>query len=95
MFTSRYFKMGKVVATVGINNQIAENSRFSKDVLKAIKRHRNLDWGEMDAEDKQQNDNAVKENLRIFSAYNTCRGRIWIITEADRSATTILFPDEY
>lgn len=59
-------------------------------------RHCNKDWGEMDEEDKVLNDAAVENGEdRFFSIYETCKGRIWIITEADRSVTTILFPSEY
>lgn len=49
----------------------------------------------MDEEDKQMNDDALSTGNRIFAAYHTCKGKIYIITEWDRSATTILFADEY
>ncbi|HRQ42370.1 MAG TPA: hypothetical protein PLD25_31015 [Chloroflexota bacterium] len=71
------------------------------DFAPFLARHEQGDWGdEMDAFDKRQNDLAVKEGYRILSAYNVPIGngeteRIWIITEADRSATTILQPREY
>ena len=60
-----------------------------------IARHLSGDWGDMSAADKAENDYSVDKELRIFSAYETPRGKIWIITEADRRATTILLPDEY
>ncbi len=61
-----------------------------------LAKHVQGDWGAVDSEDKQLNDEAVREGDRILSAYDTLMGnRIWIITEADRSATTILLPDEY
>ena len=54
------------------------------------------DWGEVDEEDKRLNDAALKDGTRLLSAYVTSRGAgLWIITEADRSATTILLPSEY
>lgn len=49
----------------------------------------------MDEEDKASNEQALIEGSRIMGAYQTCKGKIWIITEADRTATTILFPSEY
>ncbi|RJQ55255.1 MAG: hypothetical protein C4521_02810 [Actinobacteria bacterium] len=59
-------------------------------------RHRQGDWGEVDEEDWRENDYAAKHNFRILSAYTLKTGvRVWIITEADRSATTFLLPEEY
>ena len=65
-----------------------------------IARHQQGDWGQLDEFDIRQNNHAVKEGLRILSAYNVPVGggeseRIWIITEADRSVTIILLPQEY
>jgi hypothetical protein len=62
-----------------------------------LQRHRSGDWGELDAEDIAANDRAARGNERILSAYTlpTTGERIWIITEWDRSATTILLPSEY
>lgn len=93
------FKTGKLVLTRGVNDLTAENTAFAKFVTKSFLRYMNQDWGEMDAEDKAQNDNAVKfGNDRISAAYEHSKHpewKIWIITEWDRSATTILFPYEY
>jgi hypothetical protein len=59
-------------------------------------RHLSGDWGEVDAEDWETNDQSVKEGLRILSAYTLGTGvKIWIITEWNRSVTTILLPDDY
>jgi len=58
-------------------------------------RHLTGDWGDVDEFDKQQNDLAVKGGSRILSAYQTPAGKLWLITESDRSATTFLLPDEY
>ena len=61
-----------------------------------IVRHMNLDPGSLGAEDQLQNLRAVREGTRVFSAYELRDGtRIWIITEADRSVTAILLPEEY
>ena len=49
----------------------------------------------MEAEDKRANDRAIKEGTRLFSSYEVEDGKVWIITEADRSRTTLLLPDEY
>lgn len=63
--------------------------------VELVVRHLMGDWGDMCDEDKMLNDEAVKHGGRIFSAYETEVGKLWIITEADRSATTILLPSEY
>ena len=70
------------------------------DFTPYLARHAAGDWGELDASDKQQNNLAVKEGYRILSAYkvplsNGETERIWIITEWDRSVTTVLTPREY
>jgi len=82
--------------TRGVNDLVAEREDFAKFVTGSLKRHANGDWGDLDNEDKKENELSLKERLRLLSAYET-EGlpKIWIITEADRSATTILFPDEY
>lgn len=95
MFNSKYFKLGQVLVTGKINIAMSRNLRFANDVIASMKCHCNGDWGCLDAADKACNDNAVESGMRIFSAYETRGGKIYIITEADRSATTILFPDEY
>lgn len=96
MINSKYFSLGQVVMTHKVNDTIAENRDFLKDVIASLHRHCNKDWGCMPEEDKALNDEAVKTGMdRIFSAYMTCKGKIYIITEADRSATTILFPEDY
>lgn len=95
------FKLGQVVMTRGVNDLVADNSEFAEFVMDCIGRHANGDWGDMDPEDKKRNEEALNTGLRLFSAYKDDRfpqhgvATIWIITEADRSATTVLFPDEY
>ena len=90
------FNSGRVVMTRRVNDLAAENEAFAGFILQSLKRHWQGDWGEISEEDKQENEFSLKERLRLFSAYEA-EGlpKIWIITEADRSATTILFPDEY
>ncbi|HPI31668.1 MAG TPA: hypothetical protein PLR32_00020 [candidate division Zixibacteria bacterium] len=59
-------------------------------------RHLSGDWGELDAEDRAANDAALRGGGRLFSAYDLPTGaRVWIITEADRSSTTVLLPEDY
>lgn len=66
------------------------------DVLKALSRYIDYDWGEVSKEDKQANDNALKRGERILGVYRDRNGnKFWIITEADRSVTTILLPEDY
>jgi len=91
------FKLGRLVMTRGVNDRVAEGTQFSKFVLGSLNRHARGDWGDMDKEDKDENELALRQgNLRIFSAYeHNSLPKIWIITEADRSATTILLPEEY
>ena len=65
-------------------------------LLGVVRRHLSGDWGDMSDSDKKQNDDAVRTGeTRIFSAYEFTAGRLWVITEWDRSVTTILLPSEY
>ena len=89
------FEKGQILMTCGVNEAICESEQFFKDVLRSFDRYSRCDWGEMCDEDKATNDYALKNDGRLFGAYETSQGKIWIITEWDRSATTILFPDEY
>ncbi len=82
------FPPGQVVATQGALG-------LGINLLPYLVRHLTGDWGDLGDFDRQQNDLALREGDRIFSAYETQAGRLWIITEWDRSATTFLLPDEY
>ena len=88
--------MGRLLMTRGVNDLVAEDEAFAKFVTGSLTRHRSGDWGNLTDEDKQENELSLKAGYRLLSAYES-EGlpKIWIITEADRSATTILFPDEY
>lgn len=91
------FKLGDVYATAGIQIRM-KDEQFSRFVNDSLKRFRACDWGNMCKEDKALNDRAVKQgDGRIHGAYirPDSKERIWIITESDRSVTTVLFPDEY
>jgi len=75
---------------------VAENADFAKFVMSSLSRHARGDWGDLDEEDKKENELSLKEGFRLLSAYERAGlPKIWIITEADRSVTTVLFPDEY
>ena len=90
------FPLGQLVMTRGVNNLVADDEAFANFVTESLARHVKGDWGELSGEDKAENDLSLKEGFRILSAYESGElPKIWIITEADRSATTILFPDEY
>ncbi len=71
-------------------------ARAGQEQWELLNRHRTGDWGEVDSEDWAANDQAVTQGERVLSAYTLKDGvRLWIITEADRAATTILLPSEY
>jgi hypothetical protein len=89
------FQLGRVVWTRYINDCVAENASFAKFVTDSLARHFNGDWGELSTEDKKENDFSLDKHLRLFSVYKKGKLVIWIITEADRSVTTVLFPKEY
>lgn len=92
------FKIGKLLMTMGIAQKIAQSMNFSRFVQASLDRYISGDWGDMDDGDKALNDEAVKSgDLRIHGAYiyPETKDKIWIITEADRSVTTILLPSEY
>ncbi|MBB5036166.1 hypothetical protein [Prosthecobacter dejongeii] len=68
----------------------------TEQIRDALVRHIQGDWGEVCKDDWQSNDEAVKEGTRLLSAYTSKEGnKFWIITEADRSVTTVLMPEEY
>ncbi len=83
--------LGMIVATP---NALANVS--SEEIQRALQRHVIGDWGELDAEDKKTNDLALEFGERLLSAYKSASGtKFWIITESDRSVTTILLPEDY
>ena len=85
------FQPGQIVATPGALS-LAERG---VDLLECLQRHLNGDWGDLCGEDKAENEFSLKHGFRLLSAYNTHLGKLWIITEADRSVTTFLLPEEY
>ena len=85
------FRTGRLVATSGVLDAIPQN-----ELIRGVARHIRGDWGEVCGEDQQRNDEALKCGERLLSAYHSAAGiKFWVITEADRSATTVLLPSEY
>ncbi|MBX3412406.1 MAG: type I restriction endonuclease subunit M [Pirellulales bacterium] len=85
------FPLGLLVATPGALDRVPHEER-----LIALGRHADGDWGDCCPEDWHSNNSALADGLRLFSVYHTFGGtKFWIITEADRSVTTILLPEEY
>lgn len=90
------FNPGQLVMTRGINDMMANSEEFASHVRLSIQRHMAGDWGDVSDEDRVTNELALQEGDRLFSAYEKeGESKIWIITEWDRSVTTVLFPDEY
>jgi hypothetical protein len=84
--------LGHVVATPSALDLVRAHGL---DVISLLHRHQSGDWGAVSEHDARANDLAVEGGTRVLSAYETSGGRIWIITEADRSATTVLLPSDY
>lgn len=87
------FPLGSIVATPGALNALARSKELP---LHFLARHVTGDWGEVNSGDKQANDSALVSGARLFSSYKTAAGeKIWVITEADRTSTCILLPEDY
>jgi hypothetical protein len=87
------FRLGKLVATPGALEALA---KAGQQPWQLLLRHVQGDWGDLDDEDRRLNDEALRDGSRILSAYTLKTGvKLWIITEADRSSTCLLLPDEY
>ena len=84
--------LGRVVATPGALKLLSE---AGEDAFDYLARHAAGDWGDLCAFDRRQNQIAQRDGYRVLSSYEVPAGRVWIITEADRSVTTILLPEEY
>lgn len=101
MITSKFFNMGRIVVTRSINELMAAEQKFAVEVTVALQRYAVKDWGNLDDEDKQTNEEALNypDDLYVMGAYETSKGKIWIITnriseKAGDNATTVCFPDE-
>lgn len=101
MIKSEYFNMGQIVVTRTINNYMAADEGFTREIAQILYRYANKDWGNIDREDKQTNEDALNypDDLYLLGAYDTSKGKIWIITnriseKAGVNTTTVCFPDE-
>jgi hypothetical protein len=93
MDTKPLFALGTVVATPGALHALVDAGQAP---LEFLARHQAGDWGEVDPADAQENQVGIKEGYRIMSAYRTRLGvGLWVITEADRTVTTLLIPEDY
>jgi len=91
--TKGLFPLGQIVATPGALDALAKAEQHPGDFLS---RHLSGDWGELCKEDQKANQEALEADLRLMSVYVTRnQTKLWIITEADRSVTTLLLPEEY
>lgn len=92
--TKALFTLGQIVATPGALSALGDEGIDSEALLN---RHVTGDWGELSEDDRSENELSLKEGFRILSAYKLplTGVKLWVITEADRSVTTLLLPDEY
>ncbi len=85
------FRLGHLVAT-----PLALEKLSQPDILSALQRHQAGDWGDVGDHDRQANDRALQDGTRLLSVYHAAnQTKFWLITEADRSVTTVLLPEEY
>lgn len=85
------FPLGRLVATPNALKHIP-----NPEIMAALQRHLTGDWGDVDEHDREENELSLKEGFRLLSVYHSAKGvKFWIITEADRSATTVLLPEDY
>ena len=90
--TATALPLGDVVATPGA---LAFAGRHGVGLGALLRRHASGDWGDVGDDDARANDDALDAGARVLSAYDVGPGRVWVLTEADRSVTTVLLPDEY
>jgi hypothetical protein len=85
------FRVGHILSTPNALNHLSYD-----DILSGLLRHITGDWGDMDKDDRKENDLSLEKGFRLLSVYHAANGvKFWIITEADRSATTVLLPEDY
>lgn len=85
------FRLGRIVMTHSVMNCLSE-----EDIFTGIRRHQSGDWGDANQHDPAANDRALVDGTRLLSAYQTSSGiTFWLLTEADRSVTTVLLPEDY
>ena len=90
--------MSKTYMTRGINDEIARNDKFAKEICDIVKRFAAKEWGDLCDDDKQMNEDALKNGGRLFAAYDTSVKKVYVITDSlntKEEYTTILFAEEY
>lgn len=85
--------------TLGITTETINNGKFQREIYEAMRRFKSLDWGDVSQADTESNNEAVKTFGMVLGAYNTSKGKIWIIAESstgnEYDRLTVLFPNEY
>ena len=101
MITSKFFNMGQIVVTRSINEYMSADRKFATEINLCLRRFAVKDWGDLDEEDNQTNEDALQypDDLYLLGAYQTSKGKIWIITNRISAtevinATTVCFPEE-
>ena len=90
-FPTAKFRLGRIVSTPTALKQLTQD-----DILVGIQRHQAGDWGQVCKDDRKENDLSLEKGFRLLSVYRSAAGVVfWVITEADRSVTTVLLPDDY
>ena len=85
------FRIGRIVSTPSALAKLQDS-----EILTALQRHQAGDWGDVNENDRQANNSALEQGGRLFSVYHTAANiKFWVITESDRSLTTILMPEDY
>jgi len=85
------FRIGRIMSTPTALARLTQD-----DILLGLQQHQAGEWGEVDEHDRLANEHALMEGTRLWSVYHSTTGvKFWIITEADRSATTVLLPEDY
>ena len=85
------FRLGHIVSTPNALSQLS-----NEDILRGIQRHQAGDWGDVCEEDRRENELSLAKGFRLLSVYHAANGTtFWLITEADRSVTTVLLPEDY
>jgi hypothetical protein len=90
VITESKFPLGQIVITANAQGKLDPAA-----VQDALKRHASGDWGTLCEDDRQENELSLKQGFRLLSAYGEGDAKFWIITEADRSVTTVLMPEDY
>jgi hypothetical protein len=93
--------LGRIVVSASVHERVALDSDFHAFTVACLHRHEASDWGDLDDDDRAANERALTGDGRVLSAYDVPPGyelpddQLWIVTEADRSATTLLWPSDY